>query len=159
MRLNTRPARPEDLETIARFVRALASYERLEQTVVSTPEAFGAVLFGDNPRVFCELALMGERPIGMAIWFYNFSTFLGKHGIYLEDLFVRPDFRGRGIGRALLTRLARRCVDEGLGRLEWAVLDWNEPALRFYRSLGALGLKEWIPHRVTGEALVALAGR
>ena len=157
MRLNTRPARPEDLATIARFVRALASYERLEQTVVSTPEAFGAVLFGDNPRVFCELALMGERPIGMAIWFYNFSTFLGKHGIYLEDLFVDPTWRGSGAGKALLASLAKRCVDEGLGRFEWSVLDWNKTAIGFYESQGARLNTDWLPVRMSAEAIHKLA--
>ena len=94
---------------------------------------------------------------GFALWFYNFSTFRGRHGLYLEDLFVRPGLRGLGIGRALLAQLAQRCVREDLARLEWMVLDWNEPALRFYRGLGAAGLKDWIPHRVTGEALQALA--
>jgi diamine N-acetyltransferase len=94
---------------------------------------------------------------GFALWFYNFSTFRGRHGIYLEDLFVRPAFRGRGIGRALLAGLAARCVREDLARLEWSVLDWNEPALAFYRTLGARAMKAWIPHRVTGEALTALA--
>jgi GNAT superfamily N-acetyltransferase len=159
MRLSTRPARPEDLETIARFVRALAAYERLENSVVSTPEAFGAVLFSETPRVFCELALMGDRPIGMAIWLYNFSTFLGKHGIYLEDLFVDPEWRGSGAGTALIASLAKRCVDEGLGRFEWSVLDWNKTAIDFYLSQGAELNTAWLPVRMTGEAIRRLAAK
>ena len=163
--LQIRPARPADAPLVMELIRDLARYENLLDDVDADETMLGRALFSPGPRVFCDVAewtTPGDSApvgVGFALWFYNFSTFRGRHGIYLEDLFVRPDFRGRGIGRALLTRLARRCVDEGLGRLEWAVLDWNEPALRFYRSLGALGLKEWIPHRVTGEALVALAGR
>lgn len=159
MRLITRPACPDDLVTIARFVRALAAYERLEDRVVSTPEAFGAVLFAEQPKVFCELALMGDRPIGMAIWFYNFSTFLGKHGIFLEDLFVDPTWRGSGAGKALLASLAKRCVDEGLGRFEWAVLDWNKTAIDFYLSQGAEINKDWLPVRMSSAAIAKLAGK
>ena len=111
--------------------------------------------------MFCDVAEWtadGRRETaGFALWFYSFSTFRGRHGLYLEDLFVQPAFRGRGIGKALLAQLARRCVAEGLTRLEWAVLDWNEPALRFYRSLGARALEAWVPHRVTGDALLQLA--
>jgi GNAT superfamily N-acetyltransferase len=158
-----RPARPDDLDTILALIRDLAVYERLEGEVDASPESLAAALFGPGPRVFCELAEWRDAPAaapsnaGFALWFYNFSTFRGRHGIYLEDLFVRPGYRGRGIGRALLRQLAQRCTREGLTRLEWAVLDWNEPALQFYATLGARPLKEWIVHRVTGAALEALA--
>lgn len=162
--LEIRPAQPADLPTILALIRDLAVYERLLDQVDADESLLGAALFGREPRVFCEIAewrAPGATPVaaGFALWFYNFSTFRGRHGLYLEDLFVRPEHRGRGIGRALLVQLARRCVREGLARFEWAVLDWNEPALRFYESLGARGLKEWIPHRVTGAELEALAAQ
>lgn len=172
-----RPAAPGDLAAIHRFILDLADYERLAHEVDATPADLARDLFGPAPRVFCDIAewqdtsddgladdgltddgTQGPRiAAGFALWFYNFSTFRGRHGIYLEDLFVRPAFRGRGIGRALLAGLAARCVREGLARLEWSVLDWNEPALVFYRSLGARAMEDWVPHRVTGEALTALA--
>lgn len=161
--LNIRSAGPDDLGTILGLIRDLAVYERLQDEVDATPERLAAALFGPDPRVFCELAEWRDEPgaapsnAGFALWFYNFSTFRGRHGLYLEDLFVRPGYRGRGIGRALLAHLARRCVLEDLARFEWAVLDWNEPALQFYATLGARPLKEWIVHRVTGPALAALA--
>ena len=162
--LEIRPAQPADLPTILALIRDLAVYERLLDQVDADEALLGAALFGREPRVFCEIAewrAPGATPVaaGFALWFYNFSPFRGRHGLYLEDLFVRPEHRGRGIGRALLVHLARRCVREGLARFEWAVLDWNEPALRFYESLGARGLKEWIPHRVTGAELEALAAQ
>ena len=157
-----RPAELRDVGTVYGLIRGLAEYEKLLHEVDATEALLREALFGARPRVFCDVAewQAGERreTAGFALWFYNFSTFRGRHGLYLEDLFVRPEFRGRGIGRALLTNLARRCVSEGLTRLEWAVLDWNEPALRFYASLGARALDEWVPHRVTGEALARLAG-
>jgi GNAT superfamily N-acetyltransferase len=159
MSLTIRRAGPCDLSLVFDFVRDLAAYERLAHEVDATPESLAAALFGENPRVFAELAEWDGAPAGFALWFYNFSTFRGRHGIYLEDLFVRPAFRGKAIGTALLRHLARRCVDEGLARLEWWVLDWNEPALKFYRSLGAVPMEEWIVQRVTGEALVKLAGQ
>jgi GNAT superfamily N-acetyltransferase len=114
-------------------------------------------LFGASPRIFCDIAEAGGQPIGFALWFYNYSTFRGRHGVYLEDLYVRPAARGRGAGKALLKRLARRCVDERLSRLEWAVLDWNAPSIGFYDSLGAEALKDWIVRRLSGEALAKLA--
>lgn len=157
MNLTTRSATPDDLETIAVFVRALAAYEKLEHEVVSTPDAFRQVLFCDHPRLFCELALMGDRPIGMALWFYNFSTFLGRHGIYLEDLFVDPVWRGAGAGKALIARLAKRCVDEGLGRFEWSVLDWNKTAIDFYEYHGARLNSGWLSVRMPPEAIARLA--
>ena len=157
MPVTIRTAAPAESGLVLAFVRELAAYERLAHEVDATEEALAAALFGPNPRVFADLALWNGEPAGFALWFYNFSTFRGRHGIYLEDLFVRPAFRGHGIGRALLRHLARRCRAEGLARLEWWVLDWNEPALRFYRSLGAVPMDEWTVQRVTGEALERLA--
>jgi diamine N-acetyltransferase len=166
--LKLRPAEARDAASVLALIRELADYERLLDEVDATEDGLRAALFGPAPRVFCDIAewhdpaagadAVGEPAVaGFALWFYNFSTFRGRHGIYLEDLFVRPAFRGRGIGRALLAGLAQRCVREDLARLEWSVLDWNEPALDFYRSLGARAMEEWVPHRVTGEALTALA--
>ena len=157
MSVTIRPAAPAESGLVLAFVRELAAYERLAHEVDATEEALAAALFGPNPRVFADIALWNGEPSGFALWFYNFSTFRGRHGIYLEDLFVRPAFRGHGIGRALLRHLARRCRAEGLARLEWWVLDWNEPALRFYRSLGAVPMDKWTVQRVTGEALERLA--
>jgi GNAT superfamily N-acetyltransferase len=158
MTLAIRPAAPDDAPLVLALIKELADYERLAHEVDATEDDIRAALSGENPRVFAELAAWDGEPAGFALWFYNFSTFRGRHGIYLEDLFVRPAMRGRGIGRALLSRLARRCVAEGLPRLEWWVLDWNEPAIRFYRSLGAAAMEEWTVQRVGGEALAALAG-
>ena len=152
-----RPAAPTDAPEILALIRELADYEHLLHEVDATREGLHAALFGPTPRVFCDLAEQDGVIAGFALWFYSFSTFRGRHGIYLEDLFVRPAMRGRGIGRALLSGLASRCLREDLARLEWSVLDWNEPALAFYRTLGARGMKDWIPHRVTGEALLTLA--
>jgi GNAT superfamily N-acetyltransferase len=156
--LKLRPAAPTDAPEILALIRELADYEHLLHEVDATREGLHAALFGPTPRVFCDLAEQDGVIAGFALWFYSFSTFRGRHGIYLEDLFVRPAMRGRGIGRALLSGLASRCLREDLARLEWSVLDWNEPALAFYRTLGARGMKDWIPHRVTGEALLTLAG-
>ncbi len=155
--LTLRAAAPADVPEILALIRELADYERLLHEVDATPEGLHAALFGPTPRVFCDLAEQDGVITGFALWFYSFSTFRGRHGIYLEDLFVRPAMRGHGIGRALLADLAARCLREDLARLEWSVLDWNEPALAFYRTLGARGMTDWIPHRVTGEALLTLA--
>ncbi len=157
MSLQVRAARPQDAALVYGFVRDLADYEKLLHEVEASEEDIRRDLFGERPRVFCDIAEASGEPVGFALWFYNYSTFRGRHGIYLEDLFVRPAYRGHGIGRALLQRLAQRCVGEGLPRLEWWVLDWNEPALRFYRSLGAVPMDEWTVQRVTGEALERLA--
>ena len=157
MTLTIRPARPEDAGLVLAFIRELAAYERLAHEVEATQADIAAALFEERPRVFADIAEWNGEPAGFALWFYNFSTFRGRHGIYLEDLFVRPTVRGHGIGRALLQRLARRCVAEGLGRLEWWVLDWNESALRFYRALGAVPMDEWTVQRVTWPALERLA--
>ncbi len=152
-----RDATEADLPEIVRLVRALAEYERLLHEAVGTEEDFRAALFGPNPRVFCTLAEVQGRAVGQAIWFYNFSTFTGRHGIYLEDIFVEPAHRGLGIGAAFFRHLARRAVAEGCARMEWQVLDWNEPAIRFYRKIGAQGMDEWRVQRLTGEALKTLA--
>ena len=140
------------------FIRALAEYERLLDQVEADEADIAALLFAPHPRAFCDIAEWDGEPIGFALWFYNVSTFKGRCGIYLEDLFVRPEARGRGAGKALLAGLARRCLDEKLGRLEWAVLDWNAPSIAFYDALGAASLNDWIIRRVTGEALERLAG-
>jgi diamine N-acetyltransferase len=151
-----RPARPDDTAVILDLIRGLAEYERLADTVAATESDIAAALFGDSPRVFCDLAEADGEVVGFALWFYTFSTFVGRHGIFLEDLFVRPEFRGRGVGKALIRRLARRSIDEKLGRFEWAVLDWNEPAIQFYRAQGARILDAWKVCRVEGDALMAL---
>lgn len=157
--LTLRPARPDDTATILELIRELAVYEKLLHEVTADAAALEAALFGPAPRVFCDIAEWHGETAGFALWFYNFSTFKARHGLYLEDLFVKPAFRGRGIGKALLVHLARRCVTESLGRFEWSVLDWNTPALEFYRSLGAVAKREWWPHRISDAALTALAAR
>jgi GNAT superfamily N-acetyltransferase len=157
MSLVIRSALPDDAALVLALVRELATYERLAHEVEASETTLAASLFCENPRVFADIAEWAGEPAGFALWFYNFSTFRARHGIYLEDLFVREDHRGRGIGRALLGNLARRCLREGLPRLEWWVLDWNEPALAFYRSLGAVPMVDWTVQRLTGEALTALA--
>lgn len=155
--LTLRAAEPADLDLILGLVAELAEYERLAHEVAAERQVVGAALFGDHPKVFCEIAAWDGAPAGFALWFYSFSTFRGRHGIYLEDLFVRPEHRGRGIGRALLERLAQRCRDEQLGRLEWAVLDWNVPSIGFYEALGARPMDDWTVYRLDGEALAELA--
>jgi diamine N-acetyltransferase len=152
-----RPATPADAGLVFDLVHELAVYERLEADVDATPAMIADALFGPAPRVFCDIAEWQGQPAGFALWFYNFSTFRGRHGIYLEDLFVRPAQRGHGLGKALLARLARRCVTENLARLEWSVLDWNTPSIDFYKAQGAVMLDGWTTCRVTGEALWRLA--
>ena len=153
-----RPATVEDTPLILSFIRELAEYEKLSHEVVATEEALRESLFGE--RAFAEvlLAFVGGEPLGFALFFHNFSTFLGKPGIYLEDLYVRPEHRGTGAGRALLVRLARLAVERGCGRLEWWVLDWNEPAVGFYKRIGARAMDDWTVYRLTGDALERLAG-
>jgi GNAT superfamily N-acetyltransferase len=156
--LRIEPARPADTELIVSLVRELADYERLLDAVRIAPEDLQRDLFG--PRAFAEavIARVGDEPVGFALWFHNYSTFEGRAGLYLEDLFVRPAWRGHGHGEALLRHLARIAVERGCARFEWSVLDWNEPAIAFYRKLGAVALDDWTVQRVTGDALQALAG-
>ena len=157
--INIRSAMPSDTRVIYALVRELAVYENLLDVVDATEGMIGDALFGQTPRAFCELAEWDGEVAGFSLWFYNFSTFRGRHGIYLEDLFVRPDFRGKGLGKALIVSLARRCVAENRARFEWSVLDWNAPSIAFYKALGATMLDDWTGCRVTGDALAALAGR
>jgi GNAT superfamily N-acetyltransferase len=159
-----RPATPDDVGEILRLVRELADYERSLPEVVATPELVHDLLFGANTpsgaaAAYCHVvdADTPGRLAAMALWFLNASTWLGRHGIYLEDLYVSPEYRGRGYGRALMSTLAAVCVERGYGRLEWWVLDWNAPAIDFYRSLGAGPMDEWTVHRISGPALAALA--
>jgi GNAT superfamily N-acetyltransferase len=146
-----------DVPLIHQFIRELAEYERLLHEVEASEADIRRDLFGENPRCFCEIAEYEGQPVGFALWFYNYSTFRGRAGIYLEDLFVRTEARGVGAGKALLRRLAQRCIDADLGRLEWAVLNWNAPSIAFYDSLGASAKTEWTVRRLDGEALETLA--
>lgn len=155
--LTIRAATPADRDLVFAFIRDLAEYEKLLDDVVATPDDVARALFAPHPRVFCDLAEWDGAPAGFALWFYNYSTFRGRHGIYLEDLFVKPAFRGKGIGKALLAHLAKRAVAEGCARVEWWVLDWNEPSIKFYESLGAIPMEEWTVFRLTGDALKRLA--
>ena len=157
MSLSVRDAGPRDAGLVLQFIRALADYERLADSVEADEETIRSTLFGPNPKAFCSIAEWAGEPAGFALWFYNYSTFLARHGIWLEDLFVRPELRGKGIGKALLKQLAERCVAEGLGRFEWSVLDWNEPSIRFYRSLGAVHMDAWQIFRLSGPELARLA--
>jgi GNAT superfamily N-acetyltransferase len=157
MKISVRPARPDDAAAIHGFILGLAEYEKLLHEVTATEADTAAALFCQNPRVFCDLVEVDGQAEGFALWFYSFSTFEGRAGIFLEDLFVRPQVRGVGAGKALLRALARRCLDKGLARLEWQVLDWNQPAIVFYNGLGATSKAEWITRQLTGEALKKLA--
>ena len=157
MSVEVRVATPADIPLILTFVRDLAEYERLLHEVEMTEADLRRDLFGENPRAFCDIAEHRGEPVGFALWFYNYSTFRGRAGIYLEDLFVKPEARGVGAGKALLRRLAQRCVDADLARLEWAVLNWNAPSIAFYDSLGASAKDDWTVRRLDGDALTALA--
>ena len=156
MSLSIRPAVAGDEGVVFGFIKALARYEKLEHEVVATQADIARDLFGANPRVFCDIAEWDGVPSGFALWFHTYSTFQGRHGIWLEDLFVDPALRGKGIGKALLKNLARRCVAQGLGRLEWWVLDWNQPSIDFYLGQGGVMQDEWTKVRVDGEALARL---
>jgi GNAT superfamily N-acetyltransferase len=158
MSLHIRRARPGDAPLVLTLVRELADYEKLSHEVEATEADMDVALFGDNPLLFCEIAEWENEPVGFAVWFLNFSTFSGRPGLYLEDLFVRPTHRGKGIGKALLAHLATACVANGWSRLQWAVLDWNTPSIEFYKSLGAVLVDEWTMCRLSGRALAALAG-
>ncbi|MDF1505419.1 GNAT family N-acetyltransferase [Roseisolibacter sp. H3M3-2] len=156
--LRLRAATADDVPTILRLIRGLADYERLLHECEATEEQLRATLFGDHPAAEVVIAEWEGAPAGFALFFHNYSTFLARRGIFLEDLFVLPERRGHGIGKALLVHLARLAVERGCGRLEWNVLDWNAPAIGFYRSLGAAPMDEWTTMRVTGDGLRALAG-
>ena len=156
MSLVIRPAVAGDTATIVAFVLALAKYEKLEHEAKAAEADIVRDLFGAEPKVFCEIAEWEGKPVGFALWFYTYSTFQGRHGIWLEDIYVDPDLRGKGIGKALLIDLARRCVTEKLGRFEWWVLDWNEPSIDFYKSQGGVMQDEWTKVRIEGDALLRL---
>lgn len=155
--LRIAPATENDLGLILSFIRKLAEYEKLSHLVVATEENIREHVFGPNPVAEVLLAYWDQEPVGFALFFRNYSTFLGQAGIYLEDLFVDPEQRGKGIGKALLIRLAQIALERGYGRLEWAVLNWNTPSIEFYRSLGAVPQDEWNVYRITGDALSRLA--
>ncbi|MGZ4826419.1 MAG: N-acetyltransferase family protein [Terriglobales bacterium] len=155
--LSIRPAAPEDIPLILAFIRELAEYERAPEQAVARPEDLLRDGWGPQPKFRVLIAEWDSRPAGFALFFYNYSTWQGRPGLYLEDLFVRPEFRGRGIGKALLVWLARMAVSENCGRFQWAVLDWNQPSIDFYEALGAKRLSEWLIMRVEGEALHRLA--
>ena len=158
-RIGIRPAVPGDIPLVLKFIQELAEYEKLSHEVTATEDQLRSTLFGARPVAEVVIASHDDVPVGFAVFFATYSTFLGKPGLYLEDLFVRPAARGNGIGRALLEYLARLTVERGWGRLEWRVLDWNEPSIAFYRKLGAEPLDDWTVFRVTGGALRALAGK
>ncbi|MGA2889167.1 MAG: GNAT family N-acetyltransferase [Terracidiphilus sp.] len=158
MATTIRPATREDVPQILAFVRALATYERAPEAVTATEAELEQNGFGENPYYFCLIAEHDGRPAGFALYFFDFSTWLGRPGIYLEDLFVEPELRGLGIGKALLERVAAIAVEKGCARLKWAVLDWNTPSIAFYRAMGGEFLDEWRNVRVSGEALRRLAG-
>jgi len=155
--IEIRPASAADAGLILRFITDLAIYENAEDAVVTTEDDLRQSLFGPGSTTYAVICEIDSRPAGFAVWFFNYSTWLGKNGLYLEDLYVSPEFRGLGAGKALLKHLARIAVEKGCGRFEWSVLDWNEPAIRFYQSLGAKPQDEWVPYRMTGKALLDLA--
>lgn len=150
-------ATKRDVPLILHFIRALAEYERLADQVSATEASIREELFGERPVAEAVIAYDGDEPVGFALFFHNFSTFVGRRGLYLEDLFVKPEARGKGVGRRLLNHLASLAKERGCGRMEWAVLDWNEPAIKFYRSLGAAPMDEWTVFRLSGDALERLA--
>src|SRR5437763_1014865 len=152
-----RSATESDVPVILELIRALATYERAPNDVIATEEGLAEVLFGKKPAAEVLLAFENETAVGFAIFFHNFSTWLGRPGLYLEDLFVKPEHRGKGYGRALLIHLAKIARNRGCGRMEWAVLDWNEPAIQFYRKLGAKRMDEWTVFRLTGDGIAKLA--
>jgi GNAT superfamily N-acetyltransferase len=152
-----RPAQVEDVPIILQLIRDLATYERAPDEVSATEEQLVDVLFGDKPAAEVLLTFEGQSPVGFAVFFYNFSTWLGRPGLYLEDLFVKPEKRGKGYGRALLIELAKIAKRRDCGRMEWAVLDWNEPAIKFYQTLGAKPMHEWTVFRLTGDEIAKLA--
>jgi GNAT superfamily N-acetyltransferase len=152
-RLSIRPATSDDVPVILELITDLARYEKLEHEVVADEAALRETLFGERPRAEVILASVGDETVGFALFFHNYSTFLARPGLYIEDVYVKPGHRGRGHGRALLAHVARAAVSRGCGRLEWAVLDWNAPAIGFYESLGAVPMDRWTVYRLAGEAL------
>ena len=151
--MKIRPARQEEVGIVLQLIHDLAVYEKAPNEVEATEKELLETIFSSDPKVFCDLVEVDGEIAGMAIWFLNYSTWQGKHGIYLEDLFIKPEFRGRGYGKALLKHLAKVCNEKGYGRFQWWVLDWNSPAIEFYRSLGAVAMDEWTVYRVSGQAL------
>lgn len=158
MDLSLKMATEQDVPLILTFIKALAEYERMADAVIATEDGLRQTLFGPRPYAECVIARWQGQPAGFALFFHNYSTFLGRPGIYLEDLFVKPELRGQGVGRALLQFLARLAQERNCGRLEWSVLDWNEPAIGFYKSIGAVPLDDWTIFRLKDEALSRLAG-
>ena len=156
-KIEIRNAKPEDIPVILSFIKELAHYEKLSHAVVATEELLREHLFGKSPKAEVVIAYCDEEAVGFALFFHNFSTFVGRPGLYLEDLFVRESMRGKGIGKSLLIHLAKIAVDRKCGRFEWAVLDWNSPAIEFYKSLGAVPVDDWTIVRVMGEALYKLS--
>ncbi len=154
--MKIRPARQEEVGVVLQLIHDLAVYEKAPNEVEATEKKLLETIFSSDPKVFCDLVEVDGEIAGMAIWFLNYSTWQGKHGIYLEDLFIKPEFRGRGYGKALLKHLAKICDEKGYGRFQWWVLDWNSPAIEFYRSLGAVAMDEWTVYRVSGQALKEL---
>jgi GNAT superfamily N-acetyltransferase len=155
--MTVRPVRPGDVPALVALVRELAEYEKALDEVALTEQQLSDCLFGDAPALFGHVAEVEDEVVGLALWFLNFSTWRGTHGIYLEDLYVRPGHRGAGLGRELLRTLAATCVERGYSRLEWSVLDWNTPSIEFYRAAGAVPMDEWTVFRLTDEALTAFA--
>ncbi|MGY1722371.1 N-acetyltransferase family protein [Blastococcus sp. SYSU DS0533] len=155
--MSVRPIRPDDVPAVVGLVRELAEYERALHEVRLTEEQLTACLFGDTPALFGHVAVVGGEVVGTALWFLNFSTWRGTHGVYLEDLYVQPQHRGAGLGKELLRTLAQVCVDRGYSRLEWSVLDWNTPSIEFYRAAGAVPMDEWTVFRLTDDALASFA--
>jgi GNAT superfamily N-acetyltransferase len=155
--IEIRPASAEDSALILRFITDLAIYENAEDAVIATESDIRQSLFGKDSTTSAVVCEIDNQAIGYAVYFFNYSTWLGKHGLYLEDLYVAPEYRGMGAGKALLKHLAQIALGRNCGRFEWSVLDWNEPAIKFYQSIGAKPQDEWVPYRLTGKALVALA--
>ena len=155
--VRVRPVQPTDVPQVLGFVRELAVYEKLEHEVVATEADMHAALFGPKPYAECVFVCLDDSPVGFALWFHSFSTFKGRPSLYLEDLYVRPAARGRGLGKQLLVQLARLALARGCARFEWSVLDWNAPSIAFYRGLGAVPADDWTMYRVTGDALKKLA--
>ncbi len=156
--MEIRAAKREEVGVILTLIKELAEYEKAPDAVEAKESDLLETIFTENPKVFCDIVEVENKIVGMAIWFLNYSTWQGKHGIYLEDLYIKPEFRGRGYGKALLQHLAAFCNERGYGRFQWWVLDWNSPAIEFYRSLGAEAMSEWTVYRVSGEPLRKLGG-